>query len=479
MKNRATIIQIVLFFLWVLFLVLARILESYPKYDQLIFVSKHILYFLFYSLGAMLIISVFYRLLKKTAVMRNFNIKYLNLITVIVASLTLIIISNVRINYIETREIPVLAGCTYYDNYSNVIYETTLYGVCPALEIISKTDNSYHLRGELSFEGGTYHYSNGTRLLVDNKTTSVTIHEIVDIHIVYENQQIIEYEQKLTKSFIIHANIDYYEYQSYKIDVSNSYSDNSFESIQNHWYKYTSNTELPSGFEVHYDFQEEPITDMIRADVIVEDDINKTWNITGSGERLSWNSETNSIYTRQYDLSTIEFNRNEGTEIFFSFTEELPSVSERTIDIVDDKATIIISPMGDDIRSTLHYKNIDGLMLLTDNKQEFGVATNEFNYDYYRSRITNELMASSSFNGFQYYKINPVEFGTKISYYYDDISFGSEKTLKESVLMGQALHESAYSPKLDYLDYYSMVYGYVNFTNERIILESNPLLLDD
>ncbi|ERJ11853.1 hypothetical protein [Haloplasma contractile] len=107
---------------------------------------------------------------------RNFAKFYL----LIAVTIFLIVVSNLQIWYINRYHIPPIYGCSYYDDYNHLIYESQFKGVCPELENveIEKTETgsklSFTVEEEYVFKEGLM-YEHDLRKEVEKKVITSEI----------------------------------------------------------------------------------------------------------------------------------------------------------------------------------------------------------------------------------------------------------------------------------------------------------------
>lgn len=255
--------------LFVIFLITSFL----PFYKPLYFYTKHISLFILVSLIIFGILKYFYNELK---IEYKSRINLIKVLTIITFGIILFGFSEAQMIYIETYETPDIDGCSYYDSYGNLIYDTILPMSCGELEVKVNTPDKLEititerLSGEFragesidvdmfpawgdSFSGFkktdiTVTYDSKGRMLTAELLSS-TNYEIID------NESVYSYNP-------------YIYYNSFKREVINEYFEDSFKSTQK---IYVIDDEIGSWTSLeeieHYNFTEdEGVTKILRSDI--------------------------------------------------------------------------------------------------------------------------------------------------------------------------------------------------------------------
>lgn len=167
-----------------------------PRYNQLLYVAKHTMTFIFLGLIAINItLSIFKdQLDNKSETFSEKHYTLFRLLTVfsIITSLTIIAIG--QRNYILTAETPPIERCYYYDAYGNYIHGSRFIYNCPTPEVI-KTDDTLTMSFEYTYYGSGNSYSgssvNGMTEYDYRKVNEGASKITVEVH--YTENHIIDY----------------------------------------------------------------------------------------------------------------------------------------------------------------------------------------------------------------------------------------------------------------------------------------------
>lgn len=167
-----------------------------PRYNQLLYVIKHTLTFLFLGI---LSIKITLALFKSNLDKNNevFNEKHLSLfrvLTVVSIVTSLTVISITQRNYILEAETPPIERCYYYDEFGNYIHGSRLIYNCPEPEVV-KTQNSLTMTFEYKYYGSGSGYSGlaGTGITGYEYRKVETGGSKIQIEVKYTDDNIIEY----------------------------------------------------------------------------------------------------------------------------------------------------------------------------------------------------------------------------------------------------------------------------------------------
>lgn len=239
--------------LFVLFFVMALL----PTFNHLYFYIKHLSLYLFASIISIKILLYFYNKIVYNNLLIKNKLKVLQVFTLLFIGGFLYLIGNIQMLYIDKYESPNLYSCTYYDEYSNVIYSSQFYGVCPELDNVIQTDNT------ISFsvtETSTRYNSSYTVNGVFVEGQNLYVYRLTEISIKYNTDNQIE-EFSILSSTNIESDTqgEYHKkYYSLKKEIKNTYTDNSFESVYDYYffeaeeYNFTSLENIQ-----HYQFSED------------------------------------------------------------------------------------------------------------------------------------------------------------------------------------------------------------------------------
>jgi len=468
-RLKPTIGQIVLLFLWVLFFVLTRVLSALPKYDQLVFVLKHLSYYTFYGLTLMLSVSVLYRILEKEFIKRLFSCKYLNIMTICILAIGLVIITKERINYIEKFETPVLTNCVYYDNLGNMIFDARYSNaVCPTFEVISISNDFVELRSQTTLNGDTW-------INLDlGQEVPVTIYETIDIKLIYEDGLLTTYQQNLTTAAIVYDIETRYERYSEELYVENTYQEDHFYSVQKHAYQKDVFDNLPEEFSKQILFKEEDYLfnryDAMRTN---EENMEKI-TISGSREFSNIPQDTNGDEKDVVSLHPIYI---EGVDDSESYEYIIDVYGDNEIDdhglfvIKEDEVLVTKENPRAGGPEVTKYHEIDGYLLLEEHSiyEKDEINRRYFHVDYYKTVLSNELKGISDFNDRRFLLVDELDFGVVIRFYEERVS--TSNGLLDNINMSLGNRFIDYR----YFDYYSLF----ETANEEsyLIWQQNPLLL--
>ncbi len=187
-----------------------------PFFNSVLFYFQQIL---LYGIIAFLIIFLAYNIYQnvKTQNLQEKRLKFVKGFILSMIVVTLLIVGNLQIFFINHYLVPQVYGCSYYDQYANLIYNSQYTYSCPALNQVTIKHND-DKSSELSFT-------------VDEKNTISNEEYKIHTEIVYKynkynkDNQVIEYEA--SEHYYFHdLKVDSYsETGSYK-QIINTYSTN-------------------------------------------------------------------------------------------------------------------------------------------------------------------------------------------------------------------------------------------------------------
>lgn len=172
---------------------------SLPKYNQIFFVSKHILTFLTAGLFFIAVVLYFYKKFRnqEELISTPRRLRVLQALTVFTIALLLLIIAFQQNSYIDEWETPPVEACYYYDQYGNYIHGSRMTYSCPEPTIIQDSENRLILEFEYVFVGEREHaYHGGTELISDYQYTRVEDgYGMIRVELHYTNEGIILYRR--------------------------------------------------------------------------------------------------------------------------------------------------------------------------------------------------------------------------------------------------------------------------------------------
>lgn len=167
-----------------------------PRYNQLLYVTKHTLTFLLLGLLSIKItMALFKRNLDRNSdVFQEKRLIFFRIITVvsIVTSLTVILIT--QRNYIMEAETPPIQRCYYYDEFGNYIHGSRLMYNCPE-PVVVKTEDSLIMTFEYNYfgSGNGYNGLSGTGMTGYQYRKVDTGGSKIRVEVRYTDDNIIEY----------------------------------------------------------------------------------------------------------------------------------------------------------------------------------------------------------------------------------------------------------------------------------------------
>ncbi|ERJ11865.1 hypothetical protein [Haloplasma contractile] len=224
------------------------------SYNSTAFIIKQFLLFIVMSVFFIYIALKIYTQFEKKA-LGLFKIRMIKGFIIVVTFVTVGLISKFQLSYLNNYVIPPLYGCSYYDDYNNLIYNSQYTGSCPELEDVNRietdegevltfnvsehtiTDASLSKQEEYKIESTvTYHYDSRGKVTYYEIETFYKLYRIqnnkTNLYEVTYDKRIVEntYQQKLVPadqtyeayySPTLHSiQTDYYKY--YKIDFKSN-----------------------------------------------------------------------------------------------------------------------------------------------------------------------------------------------------------------------------------------------------------------
>lgn len=448
------------------FLTIGIFISFQVRYNQKLFIMKHISFFTFYSLLTFFIIQYFYKLLNpriEKVPIKNIGL-YFKGFSVFVFGLALFGISNTQLTYIKDNETPVLLECYYYDHYGNNIYNSFFPFSCPDFEIISESTDFIHMRLNETLT------ANEGILYASEKLKGETEAEIlVDIYINYESQKMKTYVIDWTETAKVkNGDSIRYGYISVRKEVTDTYSSSSiFQSDQKNYQFVNTFDELNDTLYSHYDFTDKPYKSdslVVYEDFNTDDDkyyinvdITKT-DLEGTtktekvaiGELLHVNSNFKSLRFHSED--------------YFPFEEYLyVTLREKSVTIEKNTTEQILEYIGID------YTAIKELLVQDVVHSGHGSNIEETNYISYPTH-KKDVYHLEEIKLSYLWKIVPIDIGYKVERYTNIYGSRGTRDYNDGIFISP--NQKYY--QLEYFDYEWDLF--MLNTNRRIIWEPNPLL---
>lgn len=399
--KKSTIILIVIF---VLYIVSSQMLQFHTA----IFIYRNLLVFSFMSLLAYRVINYF----SKYFFAKSKSEKHNNIIIIsrtLTFILSLIIIFNVQMLYIEKNAIPYEYTCEYYDQYNNLVYENLYYGLCTDIDVVTQTDSTFifTVREDL---GTLSNY---------NDISSLDLHSISDtgsIKVISLSDVVVEYDDtgRITEYDIKYSiNIEYsvddivkIGSYSYHRNVVNSYENSRFETTSESAYSSTYDTESTFDNLIHFNFNEDEYTIhyIYRSYEDLDSSLSIDYNLIREID-VPGNEPSTRI------IAEVEL--EEDMDILYTnkAPEDFKSIKVSTLDdYIFYKSYMISSSNLTRLYSYMYELNDDGLYYIYSSDDGF---ENQYSYFKYTDFITNEEVLANENS--HYYKIIDTDYGTKVT----------------------------------------------------------------
>lgn len=225
-----------------------------PTYNQIYFYLKHISLYIILAILSIVLLVFFYRLILRNNDISNNKTKILQAFTIIFLGAILYSIGETQITYIDKYESPFLYGCTYYDEYKNILYSSQFFGECPELDNIVKTKDSISFSViETSTRINSDYYHDDIYI----GEQSLNVFRVTDISISYTTDNRLKTISILSSTSIKSDSLgDFHnKYYSLRKDITNTYSDDAFQSIYDYYFIELDNYNLLDIEDVvHYNF---------------------------------------------------------------------------------------------------------------------------------------------------------------------------------------------------------------------------------
>ncbi len=253
--------------------IITLLLQFSQRYNQILFILRHSSLYLGIAFLVSAIISIFYYIYKSIFIKRNISLISLNIITLVILSISLIWIADTRLDFIAENEVPYYMNEILYDEYNNKIYESVLVGIEPSVEVVEKTANKLVLHIEENCDC-QQHSRDIEEFYPDDEFDSFidsNVEIFFDIEVIYNDDTSIDsYTIEETRNIQYEPNNvqPYYGYVSRKIEISNEYhTDNLIVTQKDFYYAdYMDDNEyITFNSNNHYDFSnDEAVTSYYR-----------------------------------------------------------------------------------------------------------------------------------------------------------------------------------------------------------------------
>lgn len=175
-----------------LFVVLTISLQSTQRFIVLPYVLRNVfLYILIVYIGYVIIRYFTKKLLSDNPTKKKENIVIIT--RTIMFILLVVLVGGSQLFYIAKRDTSYLRRCEYYDDYSNIIYESLYIGSCPDIEVLDKNDEELIFRVEEEAIGITnFNTFRNRGIVIDEVDDFVTAVSLTDIAIKYDENHYVE-----------------------------------------------------------------------------------------------------------------------------------------------------------------------------------------------------------------------------------------------------------------------------------------------
>ena len=231
------------------------------KYNEIIFLVRHISLFTLLALIALIVILYFYKFVIKK-VDSNKHINYIRIFTALVFIGVLSLGSAIQLKYIERYDSPILSSCSYYDEYGNILYHNHLPMSCEE-PVVTQNGNETILLFEEQYDGPFEQFWVDEQLF-QNGTIEINLY--VTVKVVHIDNKLTYYSINWMEfAEITVDNTIYYGYITREKIVENTYLEKTFISNQkgynfqdvnnNVFYPFSSYRDFDSSeqvFEIEY-----------------------------------------------------------------------------------------------------------------------------------------------------------------------------------------------------------------------------------
>ncbi len=455
-------------------------------------------------------VSFFYYIYKSYFIKRQINLIYLNIITLIVLSISLIWIANTRVDFIAKNEVPNYMNEILYDEYNNKIYESILIGIEPSIEVIEKTNNKLVLHinencicQQHSYGVEDYYPDKDLDYFIDGK-----VNIFVDIEIMYnEDHTIASYTIRETRNVTFEpANLQsYFGYISRKLEIANEYTENGLTVTQRDYYFADAMNETEyQDFspEEHYEFKiDQASTSYYRLYTSVDNEDEEIFIMEkqAQGDEIDEMAILHRSETENHDI-LINFEESENrldTDGLYFWEGPVKSELVGSILIQDNNFQYSQAYDQTNIEAGIGYVEI--LRKYDFDVSKYILTSNDFTRDsiIYSAKALNnykDLFSSTSYveivsrggtvfenisrlenpldiDNIKLYQIEQQGFGHSVSYYMDASPFSPYNPHENSSIFFPVEFEP---PITGYFDYYNMLFQ--NSYNTTIIYENNEMI---
>ena len=417
----------------IVFLIIYLVCLVLPSVNKLVFIVKHLSFYLFIGLLAFRIIVFFANLLINKAEGKASLLNIINLLKVFTFILVLSVVGLLQYEYIEQKERIYILGCLYYDEYDNLIYESLYWGNCPELEDYINEDE------HLSFtvketKTGFYAYYNflkedGGRELLNS--VNLTFDTITKVNISYDAKRIVNVEMHRNEVIKVEKDSIKYALNSYYRNVTIDYENLEITSADGEYHHHDTN-------ETSHNFTSDELTlrklYALKQEV---DDKNQRLDIykevDGESELLS--TSYVSIYDRVIETDIYQEVANLTSKYRLKLNEDY--IEHELLTYVDDKL------IDRNYRLFASYRDIDYLLKRKEAKFSDKVIVN-YKYRHSFDVMRNSIILQDQ----EIYECKATSFG---------------KVIKEYIQPKQALFGEKY---LDYVNKYIELYHYYDIVTK-------------
>lgn len=199
------------------------------KYNEFVFLVRHIALFTLLSIITFIVILYLYILIIKKVESKK-HINYIKIFTAIVFIGVLYLGSVIQLKYIETYDSPILMSCSYYDQYGNILYFNHLPMSCEEPVVVYQNDNETIMSFEENYNGSFKQFWVDDQLF-ENGTIKLDL--FVEVKTIHTDDKLTYYSIKWTEfaEITVDGTIHYGLISRQKI-VENSFQDKTFISNQ-------------------------------------------------------------------------------------------------------------------------------------------------------------------------------------------------------------------------------------------------------
>lgn len=227
----------------IVFLIIYLVCLVLPSVNKLVFIVKHLSFYLFIVLLAFRIIVFFANLLINKAEGKASLLNLINTMKVVTFIVVITLVGYLQFEYIEQKERLYVTGCLYYDEYDNIIYQSLYWGNCPELENYHKDNNILSFTVNEKKEGL---YSSTNLYNVDGfneyfEKVKLSFNTTSFVKITYEGKKIINAEIIRDELIKVETDNTKYVLNSYYRNVSIDYDDYVITLYDGEYHRYDTN----------------------------------------------------------------------------------------------------------------------------------------------------------------------------------------------------------------------------------------------